>query len=980
MKKNRLLLVFLVFVYVILIYSMIDAYFSIERMQTDRMRNLHLVAYSESTLADSRIKLEEYLFQSKDSSIYDFKSSLYKLDSVFSNLEASLSILAEEYTSDLSLKMTHNIELARNSLNSYRDIAVDRFNAGITSIGNVQLKQNYDASYSNADEALSNLRRSYLTFINEENNNQKQIHRIRIIISFLLFATLTIWITFYMIRNEKYKKQLKESEEKYKNIFNSSPLGIIHFTKDGIITECNHRFYSIIGTERDALIGLNLFNELQDSKIISAIKDSLIVGRGFYEDVYKSATSNKETYVRGHFNGIYNDDNEIVGGVGIIEDISKYKEFEAKLIATQERYETFINETHEGIYRVEFKEPIPVNLSPEEQAKLYYKNGFIAECNQAFAKMYRAESPKVFIGKTIAELHDLDSYPENFDETVNFIKNNYRVENQITVEKDQQGVTHYFSNNGLGIIEDGYLFRLWGTQIDITKQVEAEEERKILYRAVEQSQVSIVITDTLGNIEYVNPKFEKVTGYTYDEVIGKNPRILKSGYDYDSTYKQLWTAITSGQTWSGILHNKKKDGTLFFESVNISPIIDEDGKIRHFVAVKEDITELREAQNELNNYKDYLEELVEQRTTELKSRNIFLRTLINTIPNPVFVKNRNGEFTEVNKAFIDMFGNSFKEVIGRDIYFLEDREDEISKAENYNRQLLETYGTVVYETTIRNKNNIKIPVMVYKASFGPEGGKPEGIAGLLVDISATKRTQIQMQKALEQQRELNDMKTNFISLASHELRTPLTAIYSSTELIEKYGRKWNEEKYLEHISRIKFSVDNLTDLMEDLLTLSRVDTGKIVFSPHSFNLHTFITNNVKSLEFLKTNNHNLVMNIDLKNEYYILDDKLLKYIIQNLLSNALKYSPNGGEVKLEVFEDNNEINIVVEDQGMGISPEDMKSLYEPFHRGKNVALISGTGLGLSIVKEAVTLHNGEIKVTSEVNKGTRFEISLPIID
>jgi len=980
MKKNRLLLVFLIFVYVILIYSMIDAYFSIERMQTDRMRNLHLVAYSESTLADSRIKLEEYLFQSKDSSIYDFKSSLYKLDSVFSNLEASLLILAEESTSDLSLKMTHNIELARNSLNSYQDMAVDRFNAGIISIGNVQLKQNYDASYSNADEALSNLRRSYLTFINEENNNQKQIHRIRIIISFLLFATLTVWITFYMIRNEKYKKQLKESEEKYKNIFNSSPLGIIHFTKEGIITESNHRFYSIIGTERDTLIGLNLFNELQDSKIISAIKDSLIVGRGFYEDVYKSATSNKETYVRGHFNGIYNDDNEIVGGVGIIEDISKYKEFEAKLIATQERYETFINETHEGIYRMEFKEPIPVNLSPEEQAKLYYKNGFIAECNRAFSKMYQAESPEVFVGKTIVELHDLDSYPENFDETVNFIKNNYRVENQITVEKDQKGVTHYFSNNALGIIEDGYLFRLWGTQIDITKQVEAEEERKILYRAVEQSQVSIVITDTLGNIEYVNPKFEKVTGYTYDEVIGKNPRLLKSGYDYDSTYKQLWTAITSGQTWSGILHNKKKDGTLFFESVNISPIIDEDGKIRHFVAVKEDITELREAQNELNNYKDYLEELVEKRTAELKSRNIFLRTLINTIPNPVFVKNQKGEFTEVNKAFIDMFGNSFNDIIGRDIYFLEDREEEISKAENYNRQLLETYGTVVYETTIRNKNNVRIPVMVYKASFGPEGGKPEGIAGLLVDISATKRTQEQMQKALEQQRELNEMKTNFISLASHELRTPLTAIYSSTELIEKYGRKWNEEKYLEHISRIKFSVDNLTDLMEDLLTLSRVDTGKIVFSPHSFNLHTFITNNVKSLESLKTNNHNLVVNIDLKNEYYILDDKLLKYIIQNLLSNALKYSPNGGEVKLEVFEDNNEINIVVEDQGMGISPEDMKSLYEPFHRGKNVALISGTGLGLSIVKEAVTLHNGEIKVTSEVNKGTRFEISLPIID
>lgn len=977
MNRKRVLLIALIPVFVLLIVSMIDSYFKLARMQEERRLIQSLISQTETRLAETISLSGKYFSAPHKYSFKEYQITVVKFDSSFNELKAILTNLSKEDTTSSLFKLLtaevyhHNLALTRVLETINQPTEQPELNPEITlELGTI---------LAESDDLLREIKKAYLSFIYTEDESMKTDRLVRIIMSIILFISLSIWIIVFLLRNEKYQKKLILSEEKYKNIVNFSPLGIVHYNAEGIVTDCNQRFYSIVGTKRDTLLGLELFNELTDEKAINAIRDSLITGKGFFEDFYKSASSNKETYIRGHFNGIYNDNDEIVGGVGIIEDISYRKEYEEKLVATQERYETFINETHEGIYRMGFKDPIPMYLSPEEQAKLYYKNGFIAECNKAFARMYQAESPGVFIGKTIAELHDLDSFPGNFDQTVDFVKNKYRVENQVTIEKDQKGVTHYFSNNALGIIQDGHLLELWGTQIDITKQVEAEEERKILYRAVEQSQVSIVITDTLGNIEYINPKFEKVTGYSYDEVIGKNPRFLKSGYDYESNYKQLWAAITSGKTWSGIFHNKKKDGTLFFESANISPIVDDDGKIRHFVAVKEDITELREAQNELNNYKDYLEELVEQRTAELKNRNIFLRTLIDTIPNPVFVKNSEGKFTDVNKAFIEMFGRSFNEIIGRDTYFLENRENEITKVENYNKKLLESFGKIVYETSIRNKHDEKIPIMVYKASFGPEGGKPEGIAALLVDISASKKTQEQMQKALEQQKELNEMKTNFISLASHELRTPLTAIYSSTELIEKYGRKWNEEKFLEHISRIKFSVDNLTDLMEDLLTLSRVDTGKIVFSPHSFNLRTFVTNNVKSLEPLKTNSHNLVVNINLKNDYYILDERLLKYIIQNLLSNSLKYSPGGGEVKLEVFEDNDKINIIVKDQGMGISPEDMKNLYEPFHRGKNSALISGTGLGLSIVKEAVALHKGEINVASEINKGTRFEISLPVI-
>ena len=659
--------------------------------------------------------------------------------------------------------------------------------------------------------------------------------------------------------------------------------------------------------------------------------------------------------------------------------VRERERYQTGISAFNERYRTYFNETHEGIFRIEFKEPIPVDEEPERQAELYYEHGYIAECNDAFAQMYGADSIDDLIGSAIIDFHGFDNFKKNFNETIELAKNDFHVENQITIEQDKNGSVHYFSNNAFSIIEDGKVRRIWGTQRDVTSERMEAEERKILMLAVEQSQVSIVITDINGNIEYVNPKFEEVTGYSNAEVIGKNPRFLKSGLDYESTYKNLWETIAAGKTWSGTLHNKKKNGDLFFESASISPIFDESGRIRHFLAVKEDITELTEAQHELNNYKDYLEDLVEKRTLQLENRTIFLRTLIDTIPNPVFVKDREGKYTDVNKAFVEFFGVEFDDVIGKDITHFADKEVS-EKSRIVDHELLEDFGTRTYESYAFDKNHNKIAMRIFKASFGPEGKVPEGIAGLMIDISESKKTEAQMKRSLEQEKELNEMKTNFISMASHELRTPLTAIYSSTELLEMFGRKWPEEKYKEHISRIKYSVDNLTDLMEDLLTLSRVDTGKIKFNPHSLNLKNFVEKIVHNMEALKLDSHNLKLEIDLDSEFYILDEKLINYIVQNLLSNALKYSPNGGEVKLSLYDDENNIYLKIRDEGIGIAEDEFDKLFEPFHRAKNSADFTGTGLGLSIVKEAVELHKGEITVRSEENEWTEFEIYLPIIN
>lgn len=656
----------------------------------------------------------------------------------------------------------------------------------------------------------------------------------------------------------------------------------------------------------------------------------------------------------------------------------KNDKYQKNLVEFNERYKTYFNKTHEGIYRIEFREPINISLSPEKQAELYFEHGFVAECNNLFARMYGAKSSEEVVGTAIINFNGSDNFKENFNEAIQLARKEFNVENQITVETDKNGNTHYFSHNTFGIVEDGYLQRIWGAQRDVTAEMLEAEEKKILLRAVEQSQVSIIITDINGKIEYVNPKFEEVTGYPIDEVLGKNPNILKSGLDYDTKYEELWKTISSGKTWSGTLHNKKKDGQLFYESTIISPIADEAGRIRYFVAVKEDITELTEAQHELQNYKEYLEDLVEKRTKQLENRTVFLRTLIDTIPNPVFVKDKQGRYTDVNEAFTEFFGIKPSDVIGKNVKIFEN-DDIVKITEQIDKRLIEESGTKIYESFAFNKNKEKVDVRIFKASFGPAGGKPEGIAGLIIDISDTKRTEEQMKKALEREKELNEMKSNFISMASHELRTPLTAIYSSTELIEMYGRKWPQAKYAEHISKIKYSVDNLIDLMEDLLTLSRVDSGAIKFAPSSINLKIFVEKIIDSLESLLLDTHNLSVEINLNNDYYILDKKLINYIIQNLLSNALKYSPKGGKVKVMLFDDEENIHFKIRDEGIGIAEDEIDNLFEPFYRASNVSDITGTGLGLSIVKDAVDLHNGKIFVRSIENEWTEFEICLPIV-
>lgn len=230
--------------------------------------------------------------------------------------------------------------------------------------------------------------------------------------------------------------------------------------------------------------------------------------------------------------------------------------------------------------------------------------------------------------------------------------------------------------------------------------------------------------------------------------------------------------------------------------------------------------------------------------------------------------------------------------------------------------------------------------------------------------------------ALDKEKELNEMKSRFVSMASHEFRTPLATILSSLSLVSKYGELDEKEKQQRHIERIKDSIRHLTDLLNDVLSISKLEEGKTPIAPETFNMKAFTTEVIHELQLLTQRGQHIIYNHSGDVNVY-LDKKGLRIILFNLLSNAIKFSPEKSNIQVDINLTNDEVKISIKDFGVGISKEDQENLFQRFFRGRNVTNIQGTGLGLSIVARYIELFNGTITVESEVNEGTTFNIALP---
>ncbi|MGB7442654.1 MAG: ATP-binding protein [Coleofasciculaceae cyanobacterium] len=248
---------------------------------------------------------------------------------------------------------------------------------------------------------------------------------------------------------------------------------------------------------------------------------------------------------------------------------------------------------------------------------------------------------------------------------------------------------------------------------------------------------------------------------------------------------------------------------------------------------------------------------------------------------------------------------------------------------------------------------------------------------LLRDITLRKKEEESICKALEQEKQLNQMKSRIISTLSHEYRTPLTTILSSAELLERYRHKFDESKQTKHFERIKTAVEHMTHLVDDVLFVNKAELNKLEFRPEAVDLFCFTQELVSQMQEGTGKQHRLILTTKGERELFFGDPKLLKQLLTNLLSNAIKYSPQGKVISVSLDFTETEVIIQVQDQGIGIPQEEQDKLFQSFSRASNVGTIPGTGLGLVIIKNCVERHGGKISFKSTSDLGTTFTVNLP---
>lgn len=480
-----------------------------------------------------------------------------------------------------------------------------------------------------------------------------------------------------------------------------------------------------------------------------------------------------------------------------------------------------------------------------------------------------------------------------------------------------------------------------------------------------------------------NERACKVYGYEHSEFVGMSLKDISK--DAKRGEEKIDETIKKGYFINFETVQYNKEGKELYFEVNAS-ITEYKGE-RVILSLNRDITDRVMAERNLEEYKNRLEKLVEERTEKLAEVNArlyeevqkltvadtkiqnqveFFRTLINTIPIPVFVKDKNNIYSECNKAFLDFFGISKVDVIGAERINLTPFENK--------KNLIHEYG---YETNVTDKEGKIHEVILYQSNLLKKDHTNEGWVGIILDITEQKKMQEETKKALAAEKELSALRSRFVSTTSHEFRTPLTTIQASAELLLRYFPRWDEEKKISVINRIQNSAVYMNGLITNVLTLNRSESGRITFNPQEVEIVSLCNSIIEEIKLVIKPGHSIEFIYSDNEISGNFDVILIRQFLSNLLSNAVKYSPHGGVIKLILAKKDNEVVFEVKDTGIGISKEDQQNLFEPFFRGANISNIPGTGLGLSILKKAVELHKGKLEFNSELNSGTTFRVIIP---
>jgi PAS domain S-box-containing protein len=390
----------------------------------------------------------------------------------------------------------------------------------------------------------------------------------------------------------------------------------------------------------------------------------------------------------------------------------------------------------------------------------------------------------------------------------------------------------------------------------------------------------------------------------------------------------------------------------------------------------------------------------------LREREQQYRSVVESVKEVIFQTDADGNWTFLNAAWTNLTGFTVEEGLGTNILNYIHPDEQQLHQELWHSLLEGQKGSCRYEMRYLTKAGECRWIEIHAHPTQVASGAITGVAGMLQDITERvyakalekekvrleteiverRRTEEIIRHALEKEKELGEFQSRIITTVSHEFRTPLTTILASTQLLRNYGEQWSEDKKQKHFQRIEYSVEHMTQLLNDVILIGQAEAGQLKFNPTQVDLESLCGEIVEEWQFTldsqpsgtKTTPPTIVFSAQGDDTQANLDEKLLRQILTNLLSNAVKFSPQGGVVSFDLVGQPGQAIFRIRDEGIGIPTEERERLFELFYRASNVGTIQGTGLGLAIAKKCVDLHQGQITVDSEVGVGTTFTVTLPL--